>query len=929
MSYLFFIIIFILSTTHCVGQVVNKCETMEYIEYLMSIDPLLELRLENMNYTIEEYLQDQPEPIQGSTPQVFRIPVVVHVLWNEGSQNIGYPQIQSQIDILNQDYAYSHIEFYLAKISPEGEESIGFEDSWTSITEFSRSGDKVKFSNLGGTDAWDTQKYLNIWVCKLSGGVLGYSPFPGAAPERDGVVIDYRAFGNTGTALYPNNQGRTATHEVGHYLYLYHTWGDRDDCSGTDYVDDTPPCSGAYWAGSPGYETCGGNVFQCGGRRQIENYMDYSDDRCMNMFTGGQDDRIRATLTLYRNELYQKISVRVDQLAADGVTSVGNISHWEAGSFIDYQAPAVFRFNVNSGETFRSYQNVINNQKYFIWQNQSDILNHRTFSVDPINSSQKALFKDTYPNIVIKTEIEGSTAYNGGSIEFKDPWLVDYPDPSFNNNKRNQGMSAPFKPRTSPFYTDFSTLYNLTDIYNGVLLNQYVYLGNYYSIKVPLEQNIGVFHCHFIDWQATGAGLYQVGTSPSGYDQKAVVFTSTSPITIKARYNAVSASIDAPVLAAWNMTSIPDVVGNFGSTSVYPTAISPVYAYQNGYVPKTTLQVGEGYWVKFGPAQAINYTGTPIFQGNFAVTQGWNIIGSISVPVSTSTIAPQTNIATPFYKYNNGYVITNVVEPGGGYWVKVNASGTIQLQAPLLASPPNSISPIDRIEALVSTLDEFTIIDNEGKQQSLYVRNGSVVSELEGINFEMPPPPTGADFDARFLTEKLVEAVYPEDGETALSISINTDAYPVTVTYDIKPENGINYSIGVNSDGMGKISLSKLNDNSGNYVINNASNGKVSLVSNAHYVSRSELPKEYVLGQNYPNPFNPTTVINYQLPENGYVTLKIYDVLGKEVVTLVNEHKEAGYYEASFDATHLSSGVYFYKLTSGSYTSVNKMLLTR
>jgi hypothetical protein len=632
-------------------------------------------------------------------------------------------------------------------------------------------------------------------------------------------------------------------------------------------------------------------------------------------------------------DLMQALStniVRLEQKKQDG-SNVGTMGLWNTNSniFERSSAPTVFEIPIGANSTLHADTLRYDNQKYYKWDTQTDLVNPKTFNV---GSNQLKLIAKLLPvtgDITIRNEIQGATAYIGGIIKFKDPWLIDTLG---QYGRSNQGMGAPLKQRSSPFYPDFNTTYDLTDKYNGVLLNQHTYLGNYYSVQVPIEQDIGEFHCRLIDnnnWSATGASLFDLGNSPSGYSRRAVVFTaSLSPITVKAKYQAISASINAPAILDWNMTSIPAVIGNFASTSVYPMAQSLVYVFQNGYVPKTTLQNGEGYWVKLPSIPYVNYTGTPIFQGSYSVNQGWNIVGSISVAVPVSSLG--NNSETPYYKLTlNGYVAVDSLKPGGGYWVKMKQNGTLVFQAPQGGMAKTSESTPSNIETLISSLDKFTIIDGEGKKQDLFVRNGSIVSELEGINFEMPPPPMGINFDARFVTEKLVEVAYPQDGETALSIAVSTDTYPVTVTYDIKPENGINYSIGESSNGMGKNNLSQLNGRSGNFVINEKSAGKILLVSNAHYVAGSELPKEYILGQNYPNPFNPTTVINYQLPVNSFVTLRVYDVLGKEVATVVNEYKEAGYYQASFNATHLSSGVYFYKLVAGNYTSVKKLLFAK
>lgn len=231
---------------------------------------------------------------------VITIPVVVHVVYNTAAENISDAQIYSQITVLNEDFrrmnadadstwpqaADTEVEFCLALKDPNGNATNGITRTATMITSFS-SNDDVKFDSAGGKDAWTAAGYLNIWVCDISGTTLGYAQFPGAGPaSTDGVVIDYKYFGTTGTATSPFDLGRTTTHEVGHWLNLMHIWGD-GPCGVDDLVADTPDAEDA----NRGCDT--GHV-SCGSVNMVQNYMDYSDDACMNLFTQGQRERMRA-----------------------------------------------------------------------------------------------------------------------------------------------------------------------------------------------------------------------------------------------------------------------------------------------------------------------------------------------------------------------------------------------------------------------------------------------------------------------------------------------------------------------------------------------------------------------------------------------------------------------------------------------------------
>lgn len=279
------------------------CGTMEYLALQKQQDAGLESRMAQIEAFTQNYLQQGNVKAPGV---LYTIPVVVHVVYNTTSQNISDAQIQSQINILNQDFrklnsdvslvpsafttlvADAQIEFCLASVSPTGAATNGIVRRQTTVTSFT-SNNAVKFTAQGGSDAWNTGQYLNIWVCNLGGGLLGYAQFPGGAANTDGVVCNVTAFGNTGTATAPFNKGRTATHEVGHWLNLRHIWGDAN--CGSDLVNDTPTQQTSNY-GCPAFPrvTCSngpnGDMFM--------NYMDYTDDACMYMFTPGQKSRMLA-----------------------------------------------------------------------------------------------------------------------------------------------------------------------------------------------------------------------------------------------------------------------------------------------------------------------------------------------------------------------------------------------------------------------------------------------------------------------------------------------------------------------------------------------------------------------------------------------------------------------------------------------------------
>ncbi|MDD3875087.1 MAG: PKD domain-containing protein [Bacteroidales bacterium] len=293
----------------------RTCGTMDYYNMEVAADPNRAIKLNRINAEIEDWIKNNQEYLSNGKVLI-TIPVVVHVVYNTTAQNISDAQVLSQIAVLNNDYrntnsdgssvpstfqslrADCEIEFCLATIDPQGNPTTGITRTQTSTSSFSMSNNAVKYTAQGGKDIWDRNQYLNIWVCNLGGGLLGYAQFPGGTAATDGVVINYTAFGNMGTAQAPYNKGRSATHEIGHWLHLYHVWGDDNGaCTGSDQCNDTPNSADAYY-GCPNHPQT-----SCSSTDMFMNYMDYVDDACMMMFSLDQKARMVAALNGARSSI--------------------------------------------------------------------------------------------------------------------------------------------------------------------------------------------------------------------------------------------------------------------------------------------------------------------------------------------------------------------------------------------------------------------------------------------------------------------------------------------------------------------------------------------------------------------------------------------------------------------------------------------------
>lgn len=328
----------------------RTCGTTEYLQIMKQNFP----EIEENRQSIETYTNDfvAAHANEKGTNAVITIPVVVHVVYQNSAENISDARVFSQIAVLNEDFrrlnadasntpgafagvaADSEIEFCLATIDPSGNPTTGITRTSTNVSTFSIQSDNVKFTSQGGINAWPRNDYLNIWVCDLGNGLLGYAIPPGGPAAYDGVVIGYQYFGRNLGAQAPYNLGRTATHEVGHWLNLEHIWGDDGgSCSGSDQVSDTPNQAGEN-GGCPSFprtDACSPNNPGV----MFMNYMDYVNDNCMNLFTNGQKTRMRAALNGPRSSILS--STKCSGGGGGGTGSCDTVGNFTSGDqLIEY-----------------------------------------------------------------------------------------------------------------------------------------------------------------------------------------------------------------------------------------------------------------------------------------------------------------------------------------------------------------------------------------------------------------------------------------------------------------------------------------------------------------------------------------------------------------------------------------------------------------
>lgn len=351
MKKIYLLLVLIFFATNINAQQIHRCYTNEYIDYLSKTNPTIKQNIKNSFDAAKLHASSQISLKSTAPTTIYRIPVVFHIVYNTTEENMPDSLIYSQLEVLNKDFrklnadTVNHrtifkdraadvgFDFFLATIDPDGNPTTGITRTETNVTSFQATFpdfdmDKMKFSVSNGADAWDTDNYLNIWVCNTGGSILGFAYPPETAPNwqagqvptnhgKWGVVISYEVFGfNNPLAtggLNIADQGRTAVHEVGHYFGLRHIWGDAGsvffpgpDCDITkdDGIDDTP-----HMGENSQTSGCNINKNSCTNGEtpdepdMFENYMDYSVESCQNMFTQGQADLMQSMAITGRPDL--------------------------------------------------------------------------------------------------------------------------------------------------------------------------------------------------------------------------------------------------------------------------------------------------------------------------------------------------------------------------------------------------------------------------------------------------------------------------------------------------------------------------------------------------------------------------------------------------------------------------------------------------
>tara|TARA_B100000315_G_scaffold241161_1_gene261757 strand:- start:4868 stop:5956 length:1089 start_codon:yes stop_codon:yes gene_type:complete len=355
----------------------------------------------------------------------------------------------------------------------------------------------------------------------------------------------------------------------------------------------------------------------------------------------------------------------------------------------------------------------------------------------------------------------------------------------------------------------------------------------------------------------------------------------------------------------WNLVGLPLAVQDASCVFLFPESVEEtLYSYNGGYTSQSELTPGEGYWLLFSSSGSAAVTGSPINELTLSLASDWNLISGISDPVSIYSIFDPDSIVVPntLFEFTDTYSESEIITPGEGYWLRAFQDGEIILTNDVMA----------RVTSQDHSLN--------GKANSISINGlelyfGVELSDKERLSFSLPPKPPAGAFDVRFKDGWRLVKDYGELELMSISETLH-------IVYDIKLDDGEHYNWVLTSD-SGK-----------DYILEGT--GEITTPSVEKFILELKIviPTTFTLHQNFPNPFNPITTLRYDLPSDAFVTLSIYDILGREVTQLVNTSQQAGFKSIQWDATDsmgrpVSAGVYLYQIQAGEFVQTRKMVLLK
>ena len=383
------------------------------------------------------------------------------------------------------------------------------------------------------------------------------------------------------------------------------------------------------------------------------------------------------------------------------------------------------------------------------------------------------------------------------------------------------------------------------------------------------------------------------------------IYSATIPVNLNIFQDENNISHGVTFNSGWNIVGLPSSVENNSYEIVFPQAINnTLFYYDDVYTVDSTLTLGNGYWLRFDSTGTATITGVPVYELAINLKAGWNLVSGLSEEFSINASVDPENIIVPntLYGYVETYYTSEVLIPGNGYWIRASEDGQIILNS----EATQRISNINH--------------SRKGKTNTLTINGmdlyfGIELSYENRLSYSLPPKPPAGAFDARFKDGwKLVK----DYGE----IEVLNTTETLTIAYDIKVDAGEHMNWVLTSD-SGK-----------DYPMEGK--GELVIPSEEFFILDKilRLPHSFSLHQNFPNPFNPITTLRYDLPSDAYVSLTIFDMLGREITQLVNTTHDAGFKSVQWDGSDsmgkpVSAGVYLYQIQAGEFVQTKKMVLLK
>jgi hypothetical protein len=475
-------------------------------------------------------------------------------------------------------------------------------------------------------------------------------------------------------------------------------------------------------------------------------------------------------------------------------------------------------------------------------------------------------------------------------------------------DKNSNGLQDGNEPGLSGWTVNLTGPANKTDLSDSS--GQYIF-DSLASGTYHISQDV---RPQWVQTYPASNGTYTITVPPSGDANFGNFSVTAIPISINKN---------------WNVLSLPAVVLDSKISTLFPTATSQGFSYLGAYSPVNNFFPGAGYFIRFGFNQTEFVLGQPLDADTIVLANGeWNLIGSVGHPVAATSLQtiPPGIIDSKLFGFNNGLFLTDTIQPGYGFWIKLTSPGSIILPP---ASAQQFIPPKESADFVGMNAVSFRTA--LGYTQTLYFGENTTVPGLEA-EYKLPPSFPGV-FSAQFTGYSgpaTMMRVIPKgtSGVYQLPVTLQAVDFPLTVNVQLSHPGGYSYFLSDDATSY------PLTDGKTIVIQGDSTQGPVTKTWLLTVSSSSALPTVYALTQNYPNPFNPGTAINFEIPQTSRVRLEIFNLLGEKVATLIDREMGGGYYSVPFDGSHFSSGIYYYRLLAQAGTSdvvqlTKKMLLVK